>query len=77
MDYTKSSLVVLSNCSKGEEIGSTAYEVACLSPSNVLIVKGEKEPKIKICSYKLIFENFVLFSVSNDRKKKLKKHIGY
>ena len=47
LDYTRSSLVVLSNSSKGEEIGSTAYEVACLSPSNVLIVKGDKEPRIK------------------------------
>ncbi len=47
LDYTKANLVILANSSKGEEIGSTAYEVACLSPSNVLIIKGNKEPKIK------------------------------
>ncbi len=47
LDYTKANLVILANSSKDEDIGSTAYEVACLSPSNVLIIKGNKEPKIK------------------------------
>lgn len=46
LDYSRASLVILANSSKGEEIGSTAYEVSCISPSNVLIIKGNKEPKI-------------------------------
>lgn len=58
LDYTKASLVVLSNSSKNEEIGSTAYEVSCLSPSNVLIIKGNKEPKIEKIAVGMDFSRY-------------------
>ncbi|MCX7947602.1 MAG: universal stress protein [candidate division WOR-3 bacterium] len=58
LDYTKASLVVLSNSSKNEEIGSTAYEVSCLSPSNVLIIKGNSEPRIKKIAVGMDFSRY-------------------
>ncbi len=58
LDYTKASLVILANSSKGNEIGSTAYEVACLSPSNVLIINGNKEPKIDKIAIGTDFSNY-------------------